>query len=144
MTVHYRPDTQGVAIDLPALRERPQQPVVFDPGRGHPGVYAVLDPDGDGHGADAPAFAFEVSQDPPALSLLNGRDVELGQLVPPQGATDQKGQDDIVALPFQGRGRQGLLLRRYPRSGWVMLCHAPSISFASTHACLRLRRVCAE
>jgi dienelactone hydrolase len=31
---------------------------------------------------------------------LDGLDVEFGQLVPPQGATDQQCQDHIVALPF--------------------------------------------
>jgi hypothetical protein len=35
--------------------------------------------------------------------LLDGGDVELGQLVPPEGAADQKRQDDIVALALQGR-----------------------------------------
>ena len=68
---------------------RTQQPAVLDAGRGHPGVDAVLDPDGDGHGADAPALALEVGQDPTALPLLDGRDVELGQLVSPEGAADQ-------------------------------------------------------
>ena len=45
---NYRPDSpvaQGVAIDLPALRDRTQQPAVFDAGRGHPGVDSLLDPD---------------------------------------------------------------------------------------------------
>jgi hypothetical protein len=49
-------------------------------------MIALLDPDWDGDGADAPALAFEVGQYPPAFSLLDGLDVELGQLVPPQGA----------------------------------------------------------
>jgi hypothetical protein len=35
--------------------------------------------------------------------LLDGRDVEFSQLVPPQGAADQKCQNHIVPLPFQGR-----------------------------------------
>jgi hypothetical protein len=107
MTVQLptRPPSRSgcVAIHLPALRNRAQQPAVFDAGRGHPSVDALLDPDGDGDRPNAPPpFALEVSQHPPAFSLLDGRDVELGQLVPPEGATDQKGQDDIVALPFQG------------------------------------------
>jgi hypothetical protein len=50
----------------------------------------MLDPDWDGAGADASAFALEVSQDPPAPALLDGLGVELGQLVSPQGAADQK------------------------------------------------------
>jgi hypothetical protein len=32
--------------------------------------------------------------------LLDRLDIELSQFVPPEGATDQKGQDHIVALPF--------------------------------------------
>src|SRR5258705_1896556 len=44
---------------------------------------------GDGDGADAPALALEVGQHPPALALLDGLRIELGQLVPPEGAVDQ-------------------------------------------------------
>src|SRR5258707_7724319 len=76
----------------------------------------MLHPDRDGDGPDAPALAFEVGQNPPSLPLLDGLDVELGQLVPPEGATDQERQDHVVALPFQGRavgnGKQLLLLAR--------------------------------
>ena len=46
-------------------------------------IVTLLDPDGDGHGADAPALALEVGQDPAPLPLLDGRDVEFGQLVAP-------------------------------------------------------------
>jgi hypothetical protein len=38
---------------------------VFDAGRGHPGVDSLLDPYGDGDGADAPALALKVGQEPP-------------------------------------------------------------------------------
>jgi hypothetical protein len=89
-------------IDLPALRDRPQQPAIFDFRRGHPGIDPLFDPDRDCDGADAPAFAFEVGQDPPPFPLLEGFDVEFSQFVPPEGAADQKRQDDVVALPFQG------------------------------------------
>ena len=50
-----RPVAQGVAIDLPTLRNRTQQPTVLDAGCGHPGIDPVLDPDRDGDGADEPA-----------------------------------------------------------------------------------------
>jgi hypothetical protein len=69
MTVQHRPDrpvAQRVAIDLPAFGNRTQQPAVLDPRRDHPGVDAVLDPDGDGDGTDAPALALKVGQDPPS------------------------------------------------------------------------------
>src|SRR5260370_6340840 len=39
----------------------------------------------------------------PPLALLDGRDVELGQLVPPQGAANQKGQDHVVAFALERR-----------------------------------------
>ena len=45
------PVAQRVAVDLPALRDRPQRPAVFDAGCGHPGVDSLLDPDRDGDGA---------------------------------------------------------------------------------------------
>jgi hypothetical protein len=35
--------------------------------------------------------------------LQNGRDVELGQLVPPESAADQQLQDHVVSLSLQGR-----------------------------------------
>jgi hypothetical protein len=78
----HRPVAQSIAFDLPALRDRTQQPALIDAGRGQPGVDALLDPDGDGDGADAAALAFEVGQHPAPLSLLDGLDVKLGQLVP--------------------------------------------------------------
>ncbi len=99
----FRHRIAEIAMDLPALRDGTQQPALFDGGRGHPGVDFLLDPDGDGDGADAPALALEVGQHPPPLALLDGRDIELGQLVPSEGAADQQRQDDIVPLPFQGR-----------------------------------------
>jgi hypothetical protein len=98
---NYRPDcpvAQSIAFELPAFGNRTQQPPIFETGRGPPGIDALLDPDGDGDGADAPALAFEVGQHPPSLSLLNGSDVELGQLVLPEGAADQQRQDHIVAF----------------------------------------------
>jgi hypothetical protein len=55
---------------------------------------------------------LEVGQHPSAFPLLDGRDVELGQFVPPEGAADQQRQDDIVALSLQclrGRGRPAVL-----------------------------------
>jgi hypothetical protein len=63
----------------------------------------VLDPDRDGDGADAPALALKVGQHPAPLSLLDGLDVKLGQLIPPQRAADQQRQDDVIAFAFQGR-----------------------------------------
>jgi hypothetical protein len=63
----------------------------------------VLDPDGDGDGADASSLPFKVGQDPAPLPLLDSFDVKLGQLVPPQGAANQKRQDHVVAFSFEGR-----------------------------------------
>ena len=63
----------------------------------------MLDPDGDGDGADAPALALEVSQDPAPLPLLDGRDIELCQFVAPDGAADQKRQDDVIAFALERR-----------------------------------------
>jgi hypothetical protein len=90
-------------MTMQLLRDRAQQTAVFDAGYSHPGVDAVLDPDGDGDGAHAPALALEVGQNPPAFALLDGRNVELGQLVPPEGAADQQRQDHVIAFSFQGR-----------------------------------------
>jgi hypothetical protein len=52
---------------------------VFDADRRHPGVDSLLDPDGNGHAVDAPAFALKIGQNPTSLALLDGLDVELGQ-----------------------------------------------------------------
>src|SRR5258705_211035 len=79
-----------------------RRPVIVDTGRGHPGVDAVLDPDRDGDGADASSLPFKVGQDPAALPLLDGLDIELGQLVAPQGAAHQQRQDDVIAFALQG------------------------------------------
>jgi hypothetical protein len=42
-----------------------------------------------------------VGQDPPSLALLDGLDVELGQLVPPEGAANQQRQDHVVAFALE-------------------------------------------
>ena len=63
----------------------------------------MLDPERDGDRADAASFAFKVGQDPAPLPLLDGLDVKLGQFVPPQGAANQKRQDDVVAFALQSR-----------------------------------------
>ena len=82
MTVfNYRPDrpiAQRVTIDLPAFGNGPQQPAIFDTGRGHPCIDSLLDPDWDGDGADGAAFALQVGQHPPPFPLLDGFDVEFG------------------------------------------------------------------
>jgi hypothetical protein len=55
------------------------------------------------NGAETPALALEVGQNPAPLALLDGRYLEPGQFVPPQGAADRQRQDDVVALALQGR-----------------------------------------
>ena len=97
-----RPVAQALA-DLPALRDRSQQPAVFDACRGHPGVDSLLDPDRYGDGAYASSLPFEVGQDPAALPLLDGLDIERGQFLPPQGAANQQRQDHVIAFALQCR-----------------------------------------
>ena len=80
---NYGPDCQ-IAQRLPKLStlgNRPQQRPVFDSGRGLPRVDAVLDPDRDGNGPDAPSLPFQVGKDPAALSQLDGFDVERGEFL---------------------------------------------------------------
>jgi hypothetical protein len=55
--------------------------LIFDTGCDHPSVDSEFDPDRDSDRPDASAFALKVGQHPPALPLLDGLDVELGQLV---------------------------------------------------------------
>jgi hypothetical protein len=68
------------------------------------GIDSLLDPGGDGNGADASFLSFEIRQHPSALSLLDGFDVEPShQLGPPQGAANQQRQDHVIAFALQGR-----------------------------------------
>jgi hypothetical protein len=80
-----------------------ERSAVFDAGCSYPGADAVLDPDRYCHGANAPALALEVCQDPAAFPLLDSFDVELGQLVPPQSAADQQGQDHVIPFALERR-----------------------------------------
>ena len=57
--------------DLAALADGPKEPAFLDPGCGLPGDDAVLDPVRDRYGADAPAFAGEVGDDPAVLPHLD-------------------------------------------------------------------------
>lgn len=41
----------------------------------------------------ASSLPLEVGQNPSSLTPLDGLDLELGQLVPPEGATDQECQE---------------------------------------------------
>ena len=45
----YCPVAQRVAIDLPALRDRTQQPAFVDPGHSRPNIDALLHPERDGY-----------------------------------------------------------------------------------------------
>jgi hypothetical protein len=81
----------------------PSQPPFVDPGRRRPGLNSRLHPDRHDDRPDAPALAFEIGQHPPSLALLNGLDFELSQFIPSEGAADQQGQDEVVALAFEGR-----------------------------------------
>ena len=99
----HRPITQPPSDFLPALADRPQQPAFLDPGRGHPGVDALLDPDGHGHRSDPSSLPHQVSQYPAALAQLDGLDLKRGQLLPTEGAADQQSQGDVVAFAAQGR-----------------------------------------
>ena len=132
----------------PGLRDRTQQPALVDAGRSYPGIDSLLDPDGDGDGADTATFALEVGQHPASFPLLDGLDVELGQLVPPEGAADQKRQDHIVALALEGRavgdGQQlfGLLAgQQFPSRVpfWLML--GMSVRLAASSDPIRLFRL---
>ena len=105
-----------LSLDLAALGHRPQQPAVFDSGGGHPGVDSLLDPYRDRHGADPAPFPFEIDQHPAALPQLDRIDIERGELLPAQGAADQKRQDHVIPLALErrpiGNGQQ--LLRLLP------------------------------
>ena len=81
----------------------PSQPPFVDPGRRRPGLNSRLHPNRHDDRPDAPALAFEIGQHPPSLALLNGLDFELSQFIPSEGAADQQGQDEVVALAFEGR-----------------------------------------
>jgi hypothetical protein len=64
---------------------------------------------GDGDGADVPALALEVGQDPSSLSLLNGPNVKFGQLVAPEGAADPEApgsRSRASLLNLTGRARR--------------------------------------
>jgi hypothetical protein len=84
----------------------PSQPPFVDPGRRRPGLNSRLHPDRHDDRPDAPALAFEIGQHPPSLALLNGLDFELSLFIPSEGAADQQGQDDVIALPLEGRANR--------------------------------------
>ncbi len=71
---NYRPDRPvalRVTVELPTLRDRPQQPPVFD--AGHPGVDALLHPDRDGHRRIRRPFSSRSARTP-TFPLLDGLD----------------------------------------------------------------------
>ena len=96
-----RPVTQGLADLLAAFADLPEQPAFFDPGRHHPGIDAVLDPQRHGDGTDPAPLAVEVEEHPPVLAHLQDLDVEQGELGPAEAAADQQSQDGVVALALQ-------------------------------------------
>ncbi|RZU39254.1 hypothetical protein BDD14_0613 [Edaphobacter modestus] len=71
---NYRPDRPvalRVTVELPTLRDRPQQPPVFD--ASHPGVDALLHPDRDGHRRIRRPFSSRSARTP-TFPLLDGLD----------------------------------------------------------------------
>ncbi len=73
------------------LSERSSGPSI-DGGGGLPGVDTLLDPDRDGHGADASALAAEVGDDPAVLTHLELGYVQGCEFPSPQRAADQQGE----------------------------------------------------
>ena len=68
---HDGPDgpVAETCADLAALPDGSQQKTVFDAGRTLPGVDPVLDPHGNGDGADASALAAEIADHPAILRI---------------------------------------------------------------------------
>lgn len=79
------PVAQSVAINLSRLRDRAQQSVVFDAGHPHPGVDALLHPDGDGDGADARLFP----RGQPGPNVLPFAEVSRCQAQPTRSAAER-------------------------------------------------------
>ena len=63
----------------------------------------MLDPEGQGHGADPVALAAKISDDPAVFAHLNVLDCERGQFPSPQRAADEKTQDAGVPFALEGR-----------------------------------------
>ena len=75
-----RPVAQGLAHPLTALPDRPEQPALLDTGRGLPDIDGLLDPERNRNRSDPPSLPHQIGHDPSALPLLNGLDLEPGQL----------------------------------------------------------------
>jgi len=88
---------------LAALADAAQEWPLFNSGRRHPGIDAVLDPDRDGHGPDASSLPFQIRQHPAPLPELDGLNIQRSEFLPAKGAADQQRQDHVVPLPFRAR-----------------------------------------
>jgi hypothetical protein len=80
------PVAQFLSLDAPTFGDRPEQPPGAVAGGSRPGVNQNLDPHGDGHRANAAAFAVKIGNHPPTLALLNILHFERGQLGTAQSA----------------------------------------------------------
>jgi len=80
---------QAGSHDFPALPNRPQDKSVFEAGRLTPLFDAGLCPAGQRDGAESPAFAVDVDQDPASFALLNLLEAEPVQFVAPNAGPDQ-------------------------------------------------------
>ncbi len=56
-TLQMAPSLRSVPLDLAGFGHRTKQFPIFDGCGGHPGIYGLFDPQGNGDGADPAAFA---------------------------------------------------------------------------------------
>ena len=88
---------------FPPLPNGAQQKAVFDACRGLPGVDAVFNPYGNGHGANPAALAEEIDDHPSVLPHLDVLARQRCQLLSAQRTADQKGEQGVVALAGNGK-----------------------------------------
>ncbi len=74
-----------------------------DTGSARPRIDGHFRPTGHGDGTDAAVLTPQIDDDPPPFPLLNVFEVELGELVPAESATEEKRQEGSISLAFQAR-----------------------------------------
>jgi len=106
----HRPIAQFLSHDAPTFGDSLEQSSGTMAGGSRPSVHQELDPHGDGHRANAAAFAAEIGDHPAAFALLNILYGERGQLSPTQhlGVADR-----VTPTELTNHGRDGLLKMVY-------------------------------
>ena len=110
---------------MSGLADTSEQPSLRDSGCGYPNIYGCLHPLRHRNHWNMAAFADEIDDSPVILSLLQVRELQIGQFAAPKPTAEQHRRYGAVSLSFECVRR-----RELPEAASLVCCKAISQPYA--------------